>query len=171
MARKSPSQRSRRRKPLVVWPIHQTMSLGALANNNAFEEEFLNLNDDVFFISCDLVWSMYNHTAGEGPIVVGFSNSVLSVAEIIEAVDASPTGKDDILAVEKARRPVRTFAAFQGSGADETLNDGKPIRSVIKLPIGADFQPAFWALNRSGAALTTGTVISVNGKIYGRWVR
>ena len=147
------------------------MSLGALANNTGFKESFLDLSDDAFFISADLTWAYYGHAVGEGPIVVGIMNSVLTVAELVEALDASPTGKDDQLAREKASRPVRTFGTFAGRETEEVLNDGKALRSTIKLSIGQDRQPSFWAVNRSGATLTTGTIISVNGVMYGRWLR
>ncbi len=127
--------------------------------------------EDIYVISVDGTWALHTHTAGQGPIVVGFAHADLTVAEISECIKAELTDPDDIITRERARRPVRQVGAFNGLNTDETLYDGVAKRTTIKISIGNDHNLALYAFNRSGAPLTTGSKITVDGVLYGRWQR
>ncbi len=127
--------------------------------------------EDIFVISIDGQWAMLDHTGGEGPIEVGFSHGDLSTTEIAECLVAELTDPDDIIQKERSRRPVRRAGTFHGLQAVETLNDGKPIRTQMKISIGNGHDVGIWAANRDAATLTTGTVIVCDGTLYGRWQR
>ncbi len=116
-------------------------------------------------------WSMRNHTAGEGPISIGYCHGDLSVTEVLEALTAEQTDPDDIIANERARRPVRKLGNFPGLLSEETFRDGAMVRSGIGFVIGNDHQFECWALNNSAAVLTTGTILEIDGVMYGRWLR
>ncbi len=114
---------------------------------------------------------MRGNTSLENPISVGFSHSDLSVTEVLEALKADLSSPDDIIARERARRPVRRVGNFAGPDVNQRLNDGKKIRQKIGFSVGDGFDLDAWFWNRSGAVLATGTVIDVDGTIYGRWQR
>jgi hypothetical protein len=52
---------------------------------------------------------------------------------------------------------------------NQNLNDGVKIRTPIKFGVGTGHQLNFWAENQSGASLTTGTIIEIEGVLYLRW--
>jgi len=55
---------------------------------------------------------------------------------------------------------------FSGEGTEEVLNDGKLIRTKIKIVCESGQGIDIWAYNYSGGALTPGTIVSVIGKLY-----
>ncbi len=121
-------------------------------------------------ISADLNWSVRDLTPTEGPVEVGLSTNDLSITEIIESLDAVPSGRDDVIALERTKRPVREVGMFSGVAAEEVLNDGKPIRTRMGFRHSATTATNIFAVNRSGATLTTGGVVTVTGKLYVRWL-
>ncbi len=164
--------RGKKRSGFVAIPVSQQITLSTLASNTVIGADLIAaLTEDLYVISADLMWSLLGHTGGEGPLQVGIAHGDLSVAEIAENLNANVTGPDDIIQMEKARRPVRKAGMFSGLGAQETLNDGKEVRTKIKFSIGDGKAVIAWVVNRSGATLTTGSLIRVDGMIYGRWQR
>ncbi len=123
-----------------------------------------------YLISADLQWSLDDNTAGEGPIAVGLTSSDLTVTEMAEKLDARPTSKSDIIAMERSRRPVRNSGAFAVSEVGETLNDGKAIRTPLKFVLAEGKELQIFARNKSGATLTTGAVVRVTGTLYMKWI-
>ncbi len=118
-------------------------------------------------ISIDGTWSIHDLTPGEGPIDFGVAHSDYSVAEILQALSSNagwaPT---DLIEMEQSRRLVRLIGTFSGQDANETFNDGKPKRTKLRWPFRANQNMVMFAVNRSGAALTTGAVLEVAGKAY-----
>ncbi len=166
MARK---KRSRGFQPIQ---FDEQVALATLADDTVLSDPLFTFGEDMFLISVDAIWQLRNLTAGEGPIIVGWSHGDLSVAEILEALEANLTDPDDIIAKERSRRPVRKAGAFDGLGGDLVLNDGKPIRTKLRFSVGDAHALRFWALNRSATTnLTTGSVLRVSGTLYGRWQR
>lgn len=162
-------RRRRRRRPLVVLPVNTSLTVGTLASETVVMSDAIGISSDFYAISADLTWSMRDHTGGEGPIAVGLTCNNYSVTEVKEKLNAAPTGPSDFVAAEKARRKVRFVADFPGLNTEETLNDGKPIRTKLKINLGGNNDIACFAFNKSGASLTTGTIIRAEGQIYGRW--
>ncbi len=119
-------------------------------------------------MSLSHTWSLKGLTAGEGPILVGYAHSDYSVTEIKEAIEiaASINIGDLISSREKADRLVRIVGSFAGNTTDETLNDGRPIKTRLNwaIPIGKAVN--IFAYNDSGATLTTGAVVDCNGDLW-----
>ncbi len=163
----------KRNRNFIAIPYSTLVTLGALLDGVVIEANTLNTNlgEDLFVVSIDALWSMLEHTAAEGPVVVGFAHSDLSVGEVAEALAAEVTDPDDIIAKERARRPVRRSGIFSGLNTDESLNQGVMQRTAMRFSVGNDFNIAAFAQNQSGATLTTGTLIRVSGTIFGRWQR
>ncbi len=168
MARK----RSGRRRGFVAIPFTSSTALATLADDTILATGLVsNFGEDIYVISVDAQFTMRGNTTGENPISVGFSHSDLSPGEVLEALKADLSNPDDIIAKERARRPVRRTGVFAGAAVIQTLNDGKSIRQKIKFSVGNGFDLDAWFWNRSGGALQTGTIIEVDGTIYGRWQR
>ncbi len=166
MARK---RHGRRRSALV--PIKFTISvpLSTLANVTAIFAPTPTLVQDFDIISTDLVCSISGLTVGEGPVDVGLAAGIYTAAEVGEALDASPTSQYGT-EMERSKRQVRAYGSFSGEVAEETLNDGEAIRRKMFLR-GISGQPLAngFARNRSGAALTTGATLRLQGTHWGRW--
>ncbi len=163
--------RSRRRN-FVAIPFVSSVTLGALADNTAVLGPLTaNFGEDAYIISVDASWTMRGHTAGEGTFEVGFSHGDLSATEVEEALSAEVINPDDIIARERARRPVRRAGRFLGLLADEVLFDGRELRNTIKFSVGNGFALQAFAANRSGGSFTSGTIVDVVGTIYARWQR
>ncbi len=126
---------------------------------------------EFFWISGDIYWALKGATVGEGPIVVGIAHNDYTDAELTE--NLNQTGMEDPgdkIAQERGRRLVRRAGQFSVVAANEVLNDGKAKRTKAGFVLTDGFAPNFWAQNRSGATLTTGMVVQISGKIYGRWI-
>ncbi len=169
---RKPRRRARRKRDssYIAIPIQTALALGALANDTVTTAALFDLNDDVTVIAAELYFALRAHTEGEGPIVVGVSKSKYTVAQILENLDASPSHRSDDVAIEFANRRIRRMAQFNGLTTDEVPNDGKAVwarRLFWKL--SNDDNLNFWAVNRDGGALTTGTQLEVGGIIHARW--
>ncbi len=162
-------KRGRRRRPIVVLPINQIISLGTLADVTVIKTVPIDNVEGCYMISADLMIGLRGLTVGEGPLRFGCANDDLTVTEIKEAVSAAPAGPDDIIQRERARRPVRDWGMFSGNAADEVVNNGNVKRYTIKLRLGENTAFALWVQNVSGGALATGGQVVFAGKIYARW--
>ncbi len=171
MARKRRS--SKRRSRLVAIPFTARLTLSTLAASTVIKVSSLGnaFGEDFYCHSVFANYTLRGGTAGEGPISVGYTHGDLSVTEVLEAITAELTDPDDIIAKERSRRSVRKTGAFPGLLASETLQDGKMIRTGLKISVGDTHKLDFWALNNSGSVLTGGQIIEVDGVLYGRWQR
>ncbi len=167
MARKRGT--ARRRSNFVALPIDHQLALLTLGDETVIANAVTTLGvTKIWAISADLTWSMSLHTPGEGPIQVGLAQGDLTTTEIAESIQASPVSKSDIIAIERARRPVRRTGVFSGAAAAESLNDGRKIRTKLRFTVDTGLEVSMWAMNK-GTALTTGTLISVQGMLYANW--
>ncbi len=160
-----------RRTPVVVIKQQNSVALSTLATDTIVKVDGLVLQQDFDHYSSDVIATLRGMTGNEGPIDYGIAQSQLTVAQIQEALDASPTSSNDVEAIERTRRRVRQLGVFERSpDEDQTTNNGRPRRAklFIKIPAGQEM-PAMWIRNRSGATLTTGGVANFQQKAYGRW--
>lgn len=164
--------RKKNRKGFVAIPVRSQLALGALNDDTVIAGSIFgnNLSEDLFVISADLAWAIQGLTAGEGPIDVGISHSDYSVAEVEENLSANVYDPSDLIAVEHSKRKVRKVGTFRGNDTEESLNDGKPMRRKIRFRVDNGKTLNMFAVNRSGAQLTSGAEVNVDGYIYGRWM-
>jgi len=169
-----PQNKARRKRRVtkddVVLPVQISVALLTTANGAAVTGDILDNVDDLKVYSSLLTWAIRSHTAGEGPIDVGIADADYTDAEIVEALDASPTGRSDKIALERASRKVYLIGTFNGEGTDETLNDGKPIYKRLVMSVSSTSAISLFAVNRSGNAFTTGAQLVVGGKLWGSWM-
>ncbi len=154
-----------------VLKVNAILSLGALAAETAIVQALTQLADDFWAQSCDLSWAWDSATAGDGPIGLGIANGDLSVAEIKEAVNASPVSRSDIVNREHARRPIRQVGQLFGVAGSSMfmLQDGKQVRTKIAMYMAEGTELNAYVFNLGGVALTTGSAIRIYGNIYGEW--
>ncbi len=165
------AKRGRRRARMVWIPFTASISLSTLASAAAIKGTILTFGEDFFWVGMKATWAIRGNTAGEVPIAIGFCHGDLSVTEIVEWADASVSDPDDIIANERSRRPARKVGTFGGAGGDQDISDGDMILTRFKRSVGDGHDASLWAINNSGATLTTGAVVLVDGWIYGRWQR
>ncbi len=166
-----PKKASRRRSKLAVINVSESLALLTLADNAVLGSDSDPFGREFFAISADLYWNISGMTAGQGPVVVGCAHNDYTDVEVAENLNT--TGMEDpgdLPAKEQGRRLVRRAGQFSVVSTDEVLNDGKPVRTRLGFVITDGFSLAFWAQNKSDAPLTTGGILNVQGKIYGRWV-
>ncbi len=161
------------RKNFVAIPFSASVTLGTLADDAIIAINALgaNLGEDLYVISADIFAMVRDMTGGETPLEFGCAHSDLSVTEIDENLTAELTDPDDIIAKERARRPVRRIGLFNGVDTQIQWNDGNSKRVKIRFSIGNGFNLSLWVKNRSGAILTTGAVAEFSGTLFGRWQR
>lgn len=166
-------RRSKGRRGYTAIPFQASGSLGTLGNGTVLAVPLLPaaFSEDFYCLSVKAQLALHGVTTGEGPIGCGYAHDDLTVAEIAEKLDASLTDPDDIIARERARRPVRMAGSFPTIAIDEVLNDGVPVKTPIKFMIGDGHSLTGYVQNRSGTALTTGATVLFDGVMFGRWVR
>ncbi len=171
-------RRGRRRKGrnFVAIPFSMNVTLGTLSDGAVNTPTgFATMGEDIYCISMDVEARLRGLTAGQLPIGLVAAHGDLTAAEIQENLDASLSDPDDIIAREQARRPVRRIDSFNGYGdpaaVDVALGNGSKIRQKLGFSVGDGHFLAIVGHNRSGAALTSGGIVAVDGTLYGRWQR
>lgn len=166
-------RRSKSRKGFVTIPFRAAISLGALDVAIVIKDDLFGnpFGEDIYVLSIDAVWTLEDHTARDASLTVGFCHDDLATAEVEECLTAELTDPDDIIQKERARRPVRMAGKFNGLLTEETLNDGKFIRTPMRMSIGNDHDIGVWAQNTSQTIWTSGSRLKIEGRVYGRWQR
>ncbi len=160
-------------KGFVAIRVDKQITLSTLADATFLAADLFggNLVEDLYVSSTDLLWTIRGHTAGEGPIEVGVAHGDYSVAELAQWGTSNQFDPDDLIDKEHNRRLVRSSGMFPGLSTEEALNNGTKLKTIVKFIIGDGKPFNIWALNASGAVLTTGCVVEVHGTVYGRWIR
>lgn len=155
----------------AVYHERVVLTLGTLASLDALAVTGLqdgSRSQGFRYLKSEYIIGVAGMTTDDGPVVVGVGGPGLSTAEIEEAIEADPQSSHDAPAGEQAMRPVWKIGAAVGDGM---LNNGLPIIVNQRWSYPEDATMAFFAYNSSGAALTTGTVITMMIKHYGVWLR
>ncbi len=170
MAKKRRGSR-RRSRNFVAIPFEQGVTVGALAQNAVEATAILTFGEDIYLVSADVTVIGRSGTAGEGPLPCGMAHGDLTDSEIEEAVSAEVTDPDDIIAAERARRPVRKIGSLEDA-AGQQLENGSKIRLPLRFSVGDGHTLKLWVRNASAASpLTSGAVVQFSGTLYGRWQR
>ncbi len=163
----------KRRAKLVAIPFVARLPLSTLGASTVVTISALpsDFGEDFYCHSVFATWALREGTATEGPLSFGYAHGDLSVTEILEAITAEVTDPDDIIAKERSRRPVRKTGSFPGLSTNEIWNDGRQGRTGLGFSVGDGHTLDCWILNNSASALAGGTIVEIDGVIYGRWQR
>ncbi len=167
---KHPKRRKYRR--YLRGNIDLVFALLTLADNDvSIQANSESVTETTWLSSVKLIWAVRDFVAGEGPVYVGIAHSDYSSAEIEEWLENTASwSQGDLVQQEVAKRKIKMVGVFdfkfisstQGLQA-EKLNDGKPITTKCNWMLSTGQSIDLWAFNKSGAALQTGAVISVEG--------
>ncbi len=128
-----------------------------------------NFSQGYRVVSVEATWDLRTHSAGDGPIRVGWSHGDYSGSEVDEWTEVSFTDRGDMIAQERASRRIRQVGKFRGLLTDEVLNDGRLIKTRLNWHFPEGHQLSIWAKNRSESTFTTGSVVVVDGVLNGFW--
>lgn len=165
-----------RKRPLNVLIGENTLSLGTLGADTLLGAPLttgsVNLGENYFIYSVDIIMALRGATPTEGPIWVGIAHADYSDAQIEAWLETSGGfSPKNLQEREVQKRLVRKIGAFEMAQATEDINDGLPIRVKLNwmLPEG---QPGLkiWVFNTDTSALTTGAILAHTSTWYGRWV-
>ncbi len=166
MAKKS----SRRRSFVRKLKCSESLGLAALAAGAAVSSDFDDsVSEKMYLLSIEATHALAEHTANEGPIVVGVAHSDYTSAEILEwFVATSGWDTGDKIAQEHQRRKIRQVGTFAGNSNQEVLNDGKAIKTPLRFTIESGQTLQQFAINSDAAVLTTGTFYQINGQVWAK---
>ncbi len=149
--------------------VAQAVTLGTLANVTVVAQG-LTGNADAGYrcISITSLWTLKNLTAGERPVHVGYAHSDYTVTEIKECIEGGAAiSIGNKISNEQANRLVRLVGTFGvAAEADDSLNDGKPIKTRLNWAIPIGKEVVAFAYNDSGAVLTTGGIVDFTGEMW-----
>ncbi len=152
-------------------PINASITLGTLTNNTVLLGSLLGtLVEDLFVMSADLQWTIRNATVAEKPITVGLAHGDYDITEVLEHLDVEFLGPGNKIEQEQARRLIRRVGVFAIPRADDSLNNGVPIKTPCKFVVQNPQTLNAYVVNRTGATLTTGSIIQIFGTVYGKWI-
>ncbi len=166
MAKKPKGRRQQIRKA----NLDDELALSTLASNTLLGGDLVDvMTEKGFILSTEAVYSLQNVTPGEGPISIGWSHSDFTDAEVEAYLEATAgfTSSDKIAQEIQSRgRYIKTVGKFNCAVTDETLNDGMPVKTAIKIALETGQTLKFWAYNHHSSALTTGAKINSFGHIW-----
>ena len=170
---KSSTRKRNRKDGFVTLNFQGSITMGAATSGLFVKDDLFAsvLPRSLFAISADVLFTTRGFTPTEGPVLVGFSHSDLTVTEISEkiAADGSLAVLDgDLITLERMRRPVRRVGTFPIQAEDEVLSHGEFVRQTLKFVCQTGKTISAWGANFSGATLTTGGVIQYEGNLYAR---
>ncbi len=148
--------------------VNPFITVGALVTNIAVVGAQTGSADGQYCgVTMEQVWTLRGNTAANGPLTVGYAHSDFSVTEIKEAIEAvAAISLGDQVAQEKANRKVRIIGTFPGAATDESLNDGRKIKTRLNwaIPIGKAIN--IFAYNEDGGTRDTGGVVDATGRMW-----
>ncbi len=149
--------------------VTPTLALSTLAAATALTVGLTGNADGAYrCVSIKQTWSIKEMTAGQGPILFGYSHSDYTVAEIKEAIEAAAAiSVGNKIAQEQANRLVRLVGSFQPDDTGEQeFNDGEPVSTKLNwlIPIGKEVD--LFVYNDDTSDLTTGGRVSASGDMW-----
>ncbi len=165
-------------KGVIITQIDE-ITLLTLADATVLKQDSpLGVNEDFRIIKMEVASTLKDSSANEIPLYLYLANNELTVAEIEQATSASgPINRGNRQPQEHAERAVFLLGGYfseVGASQNSPLMGADGQRGVITKTIRWTFssQDGFilCALNDSGAALTTGSIITLAVKYFGVWV-
>ncbi len=164
-----PHRSRRRQRKFYLRKVRATpeLPLSTLASDTALTVNVAGASTSTYrAISYIASWVLKNLTAGEGPITVGLAHSDYSVTEIKECLESSASIDPGLkVEQERANRLVRIVGTFN-SEANNSLNDGKPLKTRLNWLIAIGDSVVMFAFNEQSGALATGAILHSQGNLW-----
>jgi len=167
--------KSRRKFNLRPVRVNSGLGVGALASADVISSAITNVAaNNMRVTSAHLAYSWADIQAlDDDAMAFGLAHGDYTAAEIEECLEAGGAmDKGDKIALEQSNRLVREVGQIGGHveevGGGISFADGRIVKTKLNwnLSIGEALQA--WVRNNSGAVYTTGSTLSISGKI---WVR
>ncbi len=163
--------RRRKFRKYIRGVVDEQLGIGTLAARTLvlvpFDEA---VNERTFVSSIIATWSLRNATptTDVGPLLVGVAHSDYSAAEVEAYIEATGTWDEgDLVQQEVMKRKIRIVGTFfipSGPNAQDTLNEGKKIRTKCGWISNQGQTLDVWAYNLGQAAFaTTAPEVILNG--------
>ncbi len=102
--------------------------------------------------------------AGDGPLLYGIADGILTLAEIEEYIESVPSTKRDTPAIEHVSRSVQVIGSL-GKDRETEYQQTRVILPTFREDVGH----IIWIYN-TGPTMTTGAIINMRGRYFGRWL-
>lgn len=160
-------RRRRKRVRLIKGQIDESVALSTLAAETGILAPTDTVDDTSYLISTEMVFSIREHTAGQGPLVLYWAHSDYTLAEIEEFIELQTGwGQADEVSKEISRRKVKLIGQFSGSGTEEILNDGRLLKTKVGFVVSESQGLNLVVYNGSGSTLTSGTIVEFKGHCW-----
>ncbi len=147
--------------------VLEALALATLSGSTLITSKMDTVAERSYIASIWAQYAMRGHTVGEGPIRFGVAHGDYADAEIEAYLEATLSwNESDQVAQEVANRKIREIGTFSGLDTEEVFNDGRMKKTKLGWILNAGQTLSLWAYNASGAALTTGTVVSAAGHVW-----
>jgi len=158
----------RTRQKLLKGVVDEALVVGALAATTliggAYDD---SVGQRSFLISHHARWGIRDTTALEGPLMVGFAHSDYTDAEVEEFIENQGSWDEgDLIGQEVGKRLIRIVGLFPAIAQDMVLNNGVVIKTKCGWVLNSGDSLRAWAYNLSGAVLTTGSVVVIEGNVW-----
>ncbi len=162
----------KRRAQIVAIPFEGGVALSTLADNTLIITDVLTsaLAENFRATSMKAFWAVKQQTTGEGPLVFGYAHGDYTVAEIDENLEVDYSDPGDKIAMERSKRLVRRVGQFPSIAVDEVWDSGRPVKTRLNWVLNEGKNLSLFIKNKSSGALTTGTILTVSGTMYGYWI-
>ncbi len=152
------------RHPLQQLPTAESFTLGTLGNNTGLIANNSSLVQNFKSVSIHESWGLNGLAAGDGPILYGIQDGELTLAELEEYLEAAITDERDTPQAEQVQRPIQVLGSL-GLRQETVFIRQKSILPTFRENRGF----THWIYNH-GPAMTTGALVFVKGRFFGRWL-
>ncbi len=150
--------------------VSGNLDLSTLATVTLLGADLVPAADEAYrAISLDVAVAADAIVGGDGPVAVGIAHGDYTNAEIEEWIEATTSiSRGDQLVLEKARRKCRLIGEL--TAVNGAIGDGRRLRVKMGWAIPTGDTLKVWAYNYGSGPMTTGTRVSVSGKMYLRYI-
>ncbi len=149
-----------------VVQISSSSAIGALAAADVVVNAVTNTaSGKMRFNSVTARYGVSGGTNPEGPVIFGLAHSDYTAAEIEECLEAGGSiDLGDKIAREQANRLVRRIGIID-MDPNAIFNDGRPVKTKLNWLMAVGDQLSLWIFNKDQATLTTGGLLTIDGKL------
>ncbi len=152
------------RHPMNQLPVQAAFTLGTLAALTGLIVAKADILQNFKALTLHGVWGLTSLTAGDGPLLFGIASAEWSLAEIEQYLEVIVRDQRDATNNEQAARSVQVLGAL-GLRLETVYQREKVILPTFREGQGWNM----WVYNR-GIAMTTGALVKMSGRFFGRWL-
>ncbi len=158
---------TKKKTRLIKGQVDESLALLTLAPNTGLLAPTDVVDERSFLLSTYMVYAIRDQALGQGPKRLYWAHSDYSLAQIEEFIELQTGwGEGSKVSQEIGRRKIRLIGEFQGDVADEVMNEGRILKTVLKFIVNAGQGLNLVTYNDSGVSLTTGSIVEFKGHCW-----